>query len=415
MNRNRSGWFFVSGMLAVLMLPGAVGAGEGRPPARFIVSAGRYERTDTPVTAELEKSNLAGRVHLVEVKGNERITVPCQFEMTVPARLSWILSGTTAANAERVFELWPGEEKAEARTGLKQDEKALEVRFGENPILSYNYAVIPPPPGKDKLYERSGFIHPLRSASGVVLTQIHVPDHIHHMGLWNAWTSTEFEGRHVDFWNLKDGKGTVRFVKFADKAEGPVYASFKAAQDHVDLSAPGGEKIALHEIQEVRVWNVGGPGKYWLIDIVSTQKCASSSPLKLPPYRYGGIGFRAISEWDKGNSNYLTSEGKDRTNGHATRAKWCLAYGETSKGPAGIEFMSHPQNREHPEPMRLWPEGPIFFNFCPVQKTEWVLEPGKEYVLRYRLCVYDGRMTAEQAERLWRDFGEAPKVSVAAP
>jgi hypothetical protein len=72
--------------------------------------------------------------------------------------------------------------------------------------------------------------------------------------------------------------------------------------------------------------------------------------------------------------------------------------------------MSHLTNHEHPEPMRIWPESNVFFNFCPIQKADWILEPRKTYILRYRLYVYSGKITPETAERLWQDFSYPPKV-----
>ena len=38
--------------------------------------------------------------------------------------------------------------------------------------------------------------------------------------------------------------------------------------------------------------------------------------------------------------------------------------------------------------------------------------PGKEYGLRYRICTYDGEMTADEANRLWNDFAYPPKVFI---
>ena len=48
--------------------------------------------------------------------------------------------------------------------------------------------------------------------AGRVITGDYPPDHIHHHGVWFAWTKTEFEGRHPDFWNMGDGTGTVEFA-----------------------------------------------------------------------------------------------------------------------------------------------------------------------------------------------------------
>ena len=380
---------------------------------RITVEAGKYDRIDTPVSAPLGDLAAAiadGEFRLVEVAGPKRLAVAWQLAPGAPASVCWILAGRTPAGATRVYELVAGEPVTATGVAVRKDEKMLEISCGKTRALRYRHAPVPPPKGVDPLYTRSGFIHPIWSPAGAELTQIHPKDHYHHLGLWNPWTSTKFEGRHVDFWNLKKGEGTVRFVKFASAEGGPVFGGFRAVQEHVDLSAPGGEKVALNEELDVRVWRAGEGG--WLCDYVSTQRCASESPLTLNKYRYGGFGFRATARWNKNNSNYLTSEGKTRKDGHATRSRWCNIFGKTDKGPAGVLFLSHPENRAHPEPMRIWPQGDVFFNYCPIQKAPWTLEPGNDYVLRYRMLVYDGTMTAKDAERVWRDFAEPPKVTI---
>jgi len=400
-------------MLAMAAITSAAGVADVL--ATITVDAGKHARVDTPVWVDLGGMALPqDGIRLVEIKGGQRVSAPSQVEPGKTPRLNWILSGTTPPDTQRVYEVEAGQPAAGAAVELRQDDTGLDIVCGNAKVLRFQHAVMPPPAGADKRYARSGFIHPLWTPSGTVLTNIHAPDHIHHMGLWNPWTSTEFESRKVDFWNLKDGTGTVRFVRFVGKASGPVFADLQAAQEHVDLSAPGGEKVVLNEVLELRAWNAGGPDKgYWLIDLITTQRCASSSPLKLLKYRYGGLGFRATAEWKEANSDYLTSEGKDRKNGHATRARWCNMFGTTGSGSAGLLMMSHPQNREHPEPVRIWPEGDIFFNFCPIQQKEWTLEPGNDYVLKYRLFAYDGKSDPATCQRLWADFGDGPTVKLA--
>jgi len=385
-------------------------------PVTFTVEAGGVERVDTPVWVALEAlGQTAENVGLVEITAEGRQRVAAQVDRET-GRLCWILSGKTPADGKRTYEVINRRGRFGGGSGgveIVQDDKVLDVQVGETKVLRLNYAIVPPPAGKSPLFNRGGFIHPLWSPAGAVLTNIHPADHIHHIGLWMPWTHTVFEGRDVDFWNIGDAKGTVRFVKFAGTTEGPVFGGFRSIQEHVDLKAPGGAKVALNEEWDVRVWNTGGAEKgFWVVDFSSTQECASSSPLELPAYRYGGFGFRATAEWKQGVADYLTSEGKTRKDGHGTRARWCIAYGATSEGDNGIVFMSHPSNHEYPEPMRLWPTGDIFFNWCPVQEKDWVLEPGKKYVFNYRMYVYDGKMTAEQAERCWQDFGNSPAISV---
>jgi hypothetical protein len=396
------------GLVVVSLAPGAL-------PATITVDAGDVERIDTPVWVALEAIggvDAGEGIGLAEITAEGRRRVASQVDAQA-GRLCWILSGKTAAGAKRTYEVVGSRGRGRGGVEIIQDDKVLDVQVGETKVLRFNHAIVPPPVGKSPLFERGGFIHPLWSPAGAVLTNIHPADHIHHIGLWMPWTHTVFEGRDVDFWNIGDAKGTVRFVKFAGTTEGPVFGGFRSIQEHVDLKAPGGEKVALNEEWDVRVWNTGGADKgFWIVDFISTQECASSSPLELPAYRYGGFGFRATAEWKQGVADYLTSEGKTRKDGHGTRARWCIAYGATAKGDNGIVFMSHPTNHEHPEPMRLWPTGDIFFNWCPVQEKDWVLEPGKKYVFNYRMYVYDGKMTAEQAERCWQDFGNPPAISV---
>ena len=80
------------------------------------------------------------------------------------------------------------------------------------------------------------------------------------------------------------------------------------------------------------------------------------------------------------------------------------------EGRSGILFLSHPANQAHPEPMRMWPpdsnEGKenVFFEFCPIRHQEWVLEPGKAYTLKYRMVVFDGTLSPEDAEAYWSNF-----------
>ena len=296
--------------------------------------------------------------------------------------------------------------EAEAANGVSvsQSDSVISIHARGQELLVFHKASVGPPEGASELYTRSAFIHPLRSLSGEVLTVIQPKDHLHHMGIWNPWTDTVFEGRKVDFWNLGAGQGTVRFKDVAAIDS----HGFEVHKEHVDLSAPGGPKVALNEDLKVSVWlpETKEKPKGYFVDYVYTQRCASESPLLLEAYRYGGLGFRMREDWNMDNSNYLTSEGKTRVDGHATRARWCDIWGQTPKGVEGMLVMSHPKNHAHPEPMRIWPDGPIFFNFCPIQQEAWTLEPGNDYVFRYRFYVHDGDLTADEANRLWDEYAQ---------
>jgi hypothetical protein len=411
----RKSWMFL--FLVFLFTTGSVDFGwSAESLARFTLLAEQSIHKNTPICVPME--NLPILLNKVSLKleridGSGRLTVPFQIESGNPAKLWWILDDGLSMGEKQEYELVLGKVSGSPLVHLSMNDRALELGQGDRQAIRYQYSPMLPPPDQDLLYTRSAFIHPIWSPGGKVLTRIHSSDHIHHMGFWTPWTNTEFEGRHVDFWNLGEGQGTVRFVKFNSTMTGPVFAGFEALQEHVDLSAPGSEEIILNELWAVRLWAQSeAANAYFIWDFTTTQSCASSSPLILKKYRYGGFGFRGTSDWNEKNSNYLTSEGKTREDGNGTRARWCNIYGMTDKGPAGVLLLSHPSNHEFPEPMRIWPKGDIFFGFCPVVYKDWVMRPGQEYVRKYRIIVYDGTLSTEQAERFWHDFTTMTDIKV---
>ncbi|MEI9806923.1 MAG: PmoA family protein [Bacteroidota bacterium] len=290
---------------------------------------------------------------------------------------------------------------------------ALTIIAGNRNLLRYYYKTVYPPAGIDTNYKRSAFIHPLWAPHGQELTRIQPTDHYHHYGIWNPWTHTLFENDTVDFWNIKGRKGTVRFAKFNSITNGPVYAEFEALHEHVVFKNDGSEKVALNELQTVRVYHPAEKSDYYIVDITSKMSCASQSPLLIVAYRYGGFGWRATEFWDKNNSEMLTSEGKTRDNTDGTKARWCIVQGALpGNDSGGVVMMSYPANYNHPEPLRIWDKnanggrGDVFANFAPTKDKDWLLEPGKTYILKYRLVVFNGRFDAARAESAWQYFAE---------
>lgn len=409
--------------LYLLFANSLVAVAQEKPLAKISVEAGKHTRINTPVSLALDGITYeAGKdFFLQEVKGSKKTQVPVQLEKGHTDRIWWVLSDTIKAGEKREYILGQQAIKAASEPMVRavKSDTALQVLMAGQKAMQYNHAVMAPPEGAGELYKRSAFIHPLWSPDGAELTRIHAPDHIHHMGIWNPWTKTRFEDREIDFWNLNKGEGTVRFANYISIMSGDIYGGFEAVQEHIDLTAPEGEKVAMNEEWDVRVWNnTGYPDDAYLWDFTSVLNCAGSSPVILEEYRYAGFGFRATEAWHKDNSGIETSEGKSRLDGDATNARWCKVYGETEKGLAGILFMSHPANYNHPEPMRIWPvdanegRGDVFFQFAPTRNRDWKLEPGNSYMLKYRMYVYEGTLSDADAERIWQDFANPPAVRV---
>ena len=390
--------------------------------AEIRVHAGSHNRFNTPVSIDMGHfapglDQYSWEIYERTSKG--RVPKPAQMEEGRYYRLWWILDSVTSAGSVRIFELVRSEIRPKKSPPViynTDDGKQLHLQYADRTVLAYQHAIHPAPEGASGLYARSAYIHPLYSPAGAVLTRINPPDHLHHMGLWNPWTKTEFESRAIDFWNLKLGQGTIRFNSFVSTISGDVFGGFTALQDHVDLLAPGGEKTALRELLEVRVWNIGESA--WLVDYCTTLNCATDQPFLIKEYRYQGFGFRATEVWNDKNCRLITSQNKDKSNANATRARWCDVGGPTETGNSGIVFMTHPTNYNFPEQLRIWPVGAnngeenVFFNFNPTQDRDWLLKPGKTYTLRYRMFIYDGMTDGEIPERLWNEFAHPPVVEV---
>ena len=290
----------------------------------------------------------------------------------------------------------------------------LKIMLDGKMVLTYVHSETLPPEGVDPIFKRSAYIHPLTSPGGQVLTRIQPEDHYHHYGIWNPWTRTRIGDTGVDFWNIGDGQGTVRFAEYQGTYEEEGMAGFRAKHEHIYFLPDGTEKVAINEIWMVTVQPAGSDA--YVVDLEITLNSPLKEGILLEAYRYGGgLGYRATENWNTDNSTVLTSSGKSRQDADASKARWVLVEGESSvpQGRSGILFMSFPENRAHPEPMRMWPpdqyEGKsnVFFEFCPIRHEEWKLQGDKDYTLKYRMLVFDGILTAGLAETWWKDYAGA--------
>lgn len=391
---------------------------EREPLFRVEVNAGAFDRVNPLVSVPV--STEVTEVQLFETTSGLRTPVPSQIDFGAEKRLYWVLSDETEREVVRTYAAYEvdpeGEPIRKPREYLSihnEEGKYLEVRYEDSPVLRYNYGIVTPPEeGTDPLQARNAYIHPAWTPSGRIVTDDFNPDHLHQRGIWNAWTRTKFEGRTPDFWNLGEGTGTVRFDKIEMIQGGPVFVGFRLHQRHVDLSAPGGEKDVLKEVWDVRVYSLGGPRTgYFLFDIDSVQTTAGDSPLELPEYHYGGMGFRGAREWTPDVTTFLTSKGDDRKSGDGAQADWCAIEGTIKKGPAGALVMSHPGNFRSPQPLRIHPEMP-YFAFSPQRAGDMKIEPGEPYRSKFRFLVYDGKMNDPLARGFWEDYASPPEAKV---
>jgi hypothetical protein len=267
---------------------------------------------------------------------------------------------------------------------------------------------------------RAGYLHPVRSPSGAIVTGDYPANHPHHHGIWTPYTKAIFQGRTTDFWNMQNKKGRVDgagygfgslFGKPGDAC--PVYEKLDAMTGMVDLTGPK-ETTALWDSWSLRLYDIpDAPKPMHVFDLTTEQACATNDPLELPQYHYGSFGLRGPEAWDgKDGARFLTSEGiTDRKKGDGTRARWCYLGGKTSAGLSGTALLGFPDNFRFPMPLRLHPDMP-YFSIVPQKLGPFSIEPGKPYVTRYRFVVTDGEPDAKLFDACWNSLAHPAVVKV---
>ena len=254
-------------------------------------------------------------------------------------------------------------------------------------------------------YTRSGYIHPLYSPSGKILTGDYAADHPHQHGLFFAWTKSTFRGKATEFWNQAKKLGDVRFTRYLGEERGKESCSFLFEQ--IFTAGKDSNEPILKE-----TWRVDLPGKsmpYHHFDLFSTQTCATKDPLLIKKYHYGGMAIRGNSQWMKKDENgkpkgkMITSEGKARKNGNHSRPRWVAMYGPVDGHDCGVVVMNHPDNFRYPQWVRLHPSMP-YFVYSPMVEEPFMIEPGKPYVSKFRFLTYDGTPDHRVIEGSWKEW-----------
>lgn len=395
---------------------------KAKPPKALTVEikAGKTERENVPVSLLLPKT-LAGVKHFRLTSADTKQVVPAQVDrglpgkitrtITGPPKLVWMLADPLKAGRSRRYTLEPladaPKPAAPPAVRVEDDGKHLNVSVGGKPVLTYKQAVVASPDPKAPYFKRSGYLHPVRNPRGEVLTDDFAPDHPHQHGIMFPWTRCTFEGKLAEFWNQKRQLGTVEHASTVETGSGEVFGHFFTTLRHVALKAEGGPKAALIETWAVRVYRRADG---FLFDVDSTQRCATSSPLIIQKYHYGGMAVRCRRDWIN-NGDMLTSEGLTREKGNHTRPKWVDIHGKVGGAATGITAFCHPANFRFPQPVRLHPEKP-YFCFAPMVLGEFGIEPAKPYISRYRFFVHDGKIEPTVADALFADYAHPAEARI---
>jgi hypothetical protein len=296
-----------------------------------------------------------------------------------------------------------------------QTDAHLIVSRGDAEVLRYNIVAPKAPDEARTKYERSGYIHPLYTPAGRMVSGDFAADHPHQHGLFAAWTSTSYRGKPVDFWNQDKGLGVVLHDRVISVDRQGNAAGFSVGVKHFALEKDGTRFAILDDVWTVSVQAVTNGSKVvrYRVEFSIAQTNITEHPLTVNEYHYGGIGYRGSDDWYSSESaktlrefvkqpqaepppiavtlhRFLTSNGDDRRKGNHSRPEWASLYGITDDDQtAGVKMIGSPTNLGHPHPVRLHPNKP-YFSISPCVLGGFDINPGQTYTAKYFFEVFDG-------------------------
>jgi len=293
-----------------------------------------------------------------------------------------------------------------ARPSVQESDDAITV-FREEGKPIFQYLKKPSMDSKKHAphFSRSGYIHPLYSPSGRIITGDYATDHPHQHGLFFAWTKSSFRDKPTEFWNQKKQLGDIRYQGSEWKTDKSGKIIFESKQ--IFTTGKDSDDPILTE-----TWRIEIPTQqndYYQFDLISTQSCATDDPLLIQKYHYGGMAIRGNDQWmekdQKGKpvGKMITSEDKNRENGNHSRPRWVAMYGPVDGHDCGVVVMNHPDNFRYPQWVRLHPAMP-YFVYAPMVQEPFAIEPSKPFVSKFRYLTYDGTPDRDAIEGSWKEW-----------
>ncbi len=299
---------------------------------------------------------------------------------------------------------------------IAETDATLTVLHGGAEVLVYNKQSPPVPEGIDPVYQRSGFLHPVKTPKGKTITDAFPKDHAHQHGIFSAWVKTSFGSHSIDFWNLAGRTGRVVHERVVSTFQNEGLTGFEVDMIH-RAEAPVSADI-LRERWKVTVYDP--IGDVYCFDIESIQEAITDTPLVIEKYHYGGMALRGTSRWlvktDKDKfrggddvarepNAFLNQFGQDRKTGNHVPTTWVALSGTIEQRDACITVLGHPDNFRAPQPARLHDTKP-YFCFSPCVSEDFEISREKPLHAKYRYLVTDDQPNATWIESQWQEFAK---------
>lgn len=284
---------------------------------------------------------------------------------------------------------------------IEDSGQKLTILEEDRPVLVYNYEMVEPPEGVEERYRRACYIHPLYGLDGQVLTEDFPEDHYHHRGVFWAWPGSSVGDRDLDTWHL-----TAKQVhqEILEQSANEDQAAVSARNVWVFPEEPDKPIIEEH----VRFTVLPENADKRMIDFVLRFKniCDETVLIKGKGNTgYGGINIRPDEAFKP--MHFMAPGGPFEDDQTAYESPWADVSVETSEGTmAGVAIFQHPENAEYPDQKWIMRHYSFLGASWPHVKP-YVLKPGEELALRYRLVVHRGSAQDADVERAFYEYARA--------
>lgn len=288
-----------------------------------------------------------------------------------------------------------------AAVTVKKVDGSIRIEVDGKPFTSFYYGPDTPKP----------YLHPLRSASGKIVTRSFPMENIpgesttdqHHRGVWLAYRDVngfDFWQNEFSYQNKNAGKVVARTVDVKGPAIRSVFAWL----------SPTGDPI----LEETRTMTFSGDAKTRTIDVDITLKALVETTFG--DAKDGAFSVRLAEPLTEKNSGtIMNSEGgrkMDQTWGKP--AHWVDYSGILDGEKLGVVLFEHPSSYNAPSRWHVRDYGLLAINpfgsnsfdkQAPVAKL--VLAPGKSVHLRYRIVIHPA-MDADAIAKMYREYARRP-------
>ncbi|HTQ55020.1 MAG TPA: PmoA family protein [Bryobacteraceae bacterium] len=268
------------------------------------------------------------------------------------------------------------------------------------------------------------YLHPLRSASGKIVTRGYpmedIPgetrDHPHHRGLW--FSHGDVNG--FDFWGneQRGGKfGRIVLVKIDGVTSGKESGGIDATFDWRD---PAGNTL----LSEFRRMIFYAHSKLRMIDFDIT--LTARQKVVFGDTKEGTFALRLASALEEPHAgapaqpartgHIVDSEGRQgEKQVWGKRADWVDYYGVVDGEPLGVAIFDHPSNPRHPTWWHVRSYGLFAANIFGLHDFEHdkskdgslTLQPGGALQFRYRVVIHPGDVNSAHIARLYAEYTAA--------